>query len=86
MGINMDREAVRVMAEDMVRALNNDHACNLKGQPMNTTFIKLSAVAIAFSMSVAIPAAYSKEKVRGKKRVSRTVDRARGIPRSRPQS
>ena len=41
---------------------------------MNATFTKLSAVAIAFSMSVAIPAAYSQQgkgngKAKGKQNV-----------------
>ena len=55
-----DREAVTGMAEDMARAGNSDQASNWKEKKtMNATFTKLSAVAIAFSMSVAVPAAYS---------------------------
>jgi hypothetical protein len=75
MGINMaHREVVKVTAEDMARARNNDQASNWKEKTMNATFIKLSAVAIAFSMSVAIPAAYSEEKGKGKEKGKQNVD------------
>ena len=39
---------------------------------MNSTFIKLSTLAVAFSMSVAIPAAYSqgKGKAKGKQKIA----------------
>ena len=46
---------------------------------MKTTFIKLSAVAIAFSMSVGIPAAYSDGKAKVKKSVSRTSMQKRNM-------
>jgi hypothetical protein len=41
---------------------------------MNATLIKLSAVAIAFSMSVAIPAAYSQGKDKGKEKGKQNVE------------
>ncbi len=41
---------------------------------MNATFTKLSAVAIAFSMSVAIRAAYSQEKGTGKEKRPQNVE------------
>ena len=41
---------------------------------MKTTFIKLSAVAIAFSMSVGIPAAYSDGKAKGKEKGKQNTD------------
>ena len=41
---------------------------------MKTTFIKLSAVAIAFSMSVGIPAAYSDGKAKGKEKGKQNIN------------
>jgi hypothetical protein len=40
---------------------------------MNATFIKLSAVTIAFSINVAIPAAYSEGKGKGKEKSKQNV-------------
>ncbi len=40
---------------------------------MNTTFIKLSTMAIVFSMTVAIPAAYSQGKGNGKEKSKQNV-------------
>jgi hypothetical protein len=41
---------------------------------MNASFIKLSTVAIAFSVSVAIPAAYSDGKAKGKEKGKQNVE------------
>jgi hypothetical protein len=77
MGINMaHREAVRVMAEDREKAPNNRiKQCSWKEKkPMNATFIKLSALAIAFSMSLAIAPPYSQVKEKGKAKGKQNVE------------